>query len=197
MTRLSGALLGLVLSPLSLLVAMAVRVLDGKPVLFSQERAGLDGHPFLLYKFRTMRPGAADEPDSDRITRLGAFLRRTSLDELPELWNVLRGDMKVVGPRPLPTAYTPLYSPSQRRRLEVKPGLTGAVQVRGRNGLAWDEKFALDTWYVEHRSAWLDLRLLIETPLAVARGRGIAHDGHATMPVFTGSDPEDGRTPQA
>lgn len=191
-------MLALALSPVTLAVAFAVRILDGSPVLFGQERAGLQGRPFRLYKFRTMRTGAGGEPDSDRITRLGAFLRRTSLDELPELWNVVRGDMKVVGPRPLPTAYTPLYSPSQARRLEVKPGLTGAVQVRGRNALTWDAKFALDTWYVDHRSPWLDLRLLVETPLAVLRAQGIAHDGHATMPVFTGSsgpEPEAGRTP--
>jgi sugar transferase EpsL len=141
-----------------------------------------------VLKFRTMRAAAtADEPDEDRITVVGRFLRSSSLDELPSLWNVVRGEMALVGPRPLPLAYSPLYTAEQARRLEVKPGLTGLLQVRGRNSLSWEEKFALDTWYVEHRSWKLDLRILVETPLVVLRGSGISHPGHATMPVFMGS----------
>lgn len=177
----------LALAPVLAGVAALIRILDGSPVLFQQERAGRWGHPFVLCKFRTMTPaGSPGEADAERITRLGRMLRRTSLDELPSLWNVLRGEMRLVGPRPLPTGYNSRYSPDQARRLEVKPGLTGAVQVRGRNSLSWDEKFALDTWYVEHRSWRLDARLLLETPLAVVRARGISHLGHATMPVFEG-----------
>jgi lipopolysaccharide/colanic/teichoic acid biosynthesis glycosyltransferase len=134
-----------------------------------------------------MRPPAfPEEPDDDRISRLGQFLRRSSLDELPGLWNVVRGEMNLVGPRPLPVSYTAEYSAAQARRLEVKPGLTGLVQVRGRNALTWDEKFALDTWYVEHRTPLLDVRIVLETPLVVLHGRGVSHGGHATMPEFRG-----------
>lgn len=185
--RLAG-LLGLaVASPALAVLAIIVRAVDGPPVLFRQERAGLGGRPFEVLKFRTMRaPLVPGESDEDRISPVGRFLRSSSLDELPSLWNLVRGDMNLVGPRPLPTAYTTLYSPEQARRLDVKPGLTGLLQVRGRNALSWDEKFALDTWYVEHRSWRLDLRILLETPLAVLRGSGISHPGHATMPVFTG-----------
>jgi lipopolysaccharide/colanic/teichoic acid biosynthesis glycosyltransferase len=176
-----------VLTPLLATVAGLIRLLDGPPILFRQERAGKDGRPFVLYKFRTMRPGGMlGEDDQIRTTRLGRALRAMSIDELPSLWNVVRGDMRLVGPRPLPTVYTALYSPEQARRLEVKPGLTGVVQVRGRNALTWQEKFALDTWYVENRSWRLDVRLLLETPLAVLKARGISHEGHSTMPVFTG-----------
>jgi lipopolysaccharide/colanic/teichoic acid biosynthesis glycosyltransferase len=168
-------------------VALFVRRADGRPLLFVHERAGLDGRPFGLLKFRTMRPPASPgEPDAARITRVGRVLRRSSLDELPELWNVVRGEMNLVGPRPLPVAYTAEYSPAEARRLEVKPGVTGLVQVRGRNALTWEEKFALDTWYVEHRTWRLDLRILLETPLVVLRGGGISHSGHATMPEFKG-----------
>lgn len=187
MSRLAGAAAFVVASPAIALVALAVRFLDGRPVLFEQQRAGLGGETFMLRKFRTMRPPRYDgESDAERITRLGRFLRASSLDELPTLWNVARGEMSLVGPRPLPPAYTPLYNPAQARRLEVKPGLTGLTQVRGRNGLSWEEKFALDTWYVEHRSWRLDLRILAETPLAVLGGRGVSHPGHATMPAFRG-----------
>lgn len=193
--RLLGLLATVALSPLTVLVALAVRILNGKPVLFRQERAGRGGAPFTLYKFRTMRD-EAERPDEERITRFGAFLRRTSLDELPEVWNVARGDMNLVGPRPLPTVYNSRYSVDQARRLQVKPGLTGMVQVRGRNALTWDEKFALDAWYVEHRSWRLDLRLLVETPLAILGARGIAHEGHATMPVFMGSAEASDRPPE-
>jgi sugar transferase EpsL len=187
--RLAGLAAFVAAAPVTGLVALAVRIVDGRPVLFEQERAGQWGRTFSLRKFRTMRPPRYEgEPDAERITRLGRFLRASSLDELPTLWNVARGEMNLVGPRPLPPAYTPLYSPAQARRLEVKPGLTGLTQVRGRNGLSWEEKFALDTWYVEHRSWRLDLRLLAETPLAVIGGRGVSHPGHATMPVFRGKD---------
>ncbi len=183
--RAAGLVLTAVASPVIALVAALVRLFDGSPVIFSQERAGQGGRPFRVLKFRTMRvPGSPDEPDGDRLTRLGSFLRASSLDELPSLWNVARGDMNLVGPRPLPTAYTGSYSPAQARRLEVKPGLTGPVQVRGRNALTWEEKFALDTWYVDNRSWRLDLRLLAQTPLAILSARGISHPGHATMPVF-------------
>ena len=134
-----------------------------------------------------MRPPAfPEEPDAARITRVGHLLRRSSLDELPGLWNVVRGEMNLVGPRPLPVAYTAQYSPAQARRLQVKPGLTGLVQVRGRNALTWDEKFAIDTWYVEHRSWGLDARILLQTPLVVLHGRGISHGEHATMPELKG-----------
>lgn len=179
-------------SPVLALLAVVVRVVEGPPVLFRQERAGQGGRPFRVRKFRTMRASAGpDDTDEDRITRVGSFLRSSSLDELPSLINVVRGEMNLVGPRPLPVAYIALYSPAQARRLEVKPGLTGLLQVRGRNALSWEEKFALDTWYVEHRSWRLDLRILLETPLAVLRGSGISHPGHATMPVF-GGGVEDG-----
>jgi lipopolysaccharide/colanic/teichoic acid biosynthesis glycosyltransferase len=172
-------------------LAAVVRLADGSPVLFRQERAGRGGHALRVVKFRTMRAAVtAGEPDEDRITAIGRFLRSSSLDELPSLWNVVRGEMALVGPRPLPTAYSALYTPDQARRLDVKPGLTGLLQVRGRNALSWEEKFALDTWYVQHRSWKLDLRILAETPLAVLRARGVSHPGHVTMPVFTGSRAE-------
>jgi lipopolysaccharide/colanic/teichoic acid biosynthesis glycosyltransferase len=179
--------LAILLAPVLAVIAVLVRLADGRPLLFVHQRAGLDGRPFGLLKFRTMRPpGSPGEPDAARITRVGRLLRRSSLDELPELWNVVRGEMNLVGPRPLPVAYTAEYSPTEARRLEVKPGLTGLVQVRGRNALTWDEKFALDTWYVEHRTWALDVRILLQTPLVVLHGRGVSHDGHATMPEFKG-----------
>jgi lipopolysaccharide/colanic/teichoic acid biosynthesis glycosyltransferase len=189
--RAAAVCMALVLAPLLAVVSVLLRLADGRPLLFVHQRAGLGGRPFGLLKFRTMRPPAfPEEPDAARITTVGRFLRRSSLDELPGLWNVVRGEMNLVGPRPLPVAYTSQYSPAQGRRLEVKPGLTGLVQVRGRNALTWDEKFALDTWYVEHRSARLDLHILVETPLVVLRGRGISHGEHATMPVFKGQNDE-------
>jgi lipopolysaccharide/colanic/teichoic acid biosynthesis glycosyltransferase len=187
LNRVSGLCLAIVLLPIAALVALMVRVADGRHVLFVHERAGLHGQPFGLMKFRTMRPPTyPGEPDADRISQVGSLLRRSSLDELPGLWNVVRGEMNLVGPRPLPVSYTAEYSPAQAKRLEVKPGLTGLVQVRGRNSLSWDEKFALDSWYVEHRTTSLDFRILLETPLVVVRGRGVSHDGHATMPEFKG-----------
>jgi sugar transferase EpsL len=191
--RLVGTVAFALASPLLAVLAAVVRVRDGSPVLFRQERAGQGGRPFRVLKFRTMRAAAsADETDDDRITATGRFLRSTSLDEIPSLWNVVKGEMALVGPRPLPLAYSALYTPDQARRLEVKPGLTGWLQIRGRNSLSWNEKFALDTWYVEHRSWKLDVRILLETPLAVVRGTGISHPGHATMPIFEGSPRSDG-----
>lgn len=188
MNRLAGAVGLVVASPVLALISLLIRLSDGSPVLFRQERAGRGGAPFGLVKFRTMRPvRSSEDTDEKRMTAVGRFLRASSLDELPSLWNVLRGEMNIVGPRPLPTAYTPLYSPEQARRLEVKPGLTGLLQVRGRNSLSWEDKFALDTWYVENRTWQLDIRILVETPRAILGGRGVTHPGHVTMPVFTGS----------
>ncbi len=179
------------LSPALAAVAALIRALTGPPVLFRQRRAGLHGRAFTLYKFRTMS-GELDSdgnllPDAERLTRLGRCLRATSLDELPQLWNVLIGKMRLVGPRPLFADYLPLYTPFQRRRLEVKPGLTGWAQIRGRNALSWEEKFSLDVWYVDHASFWLDCRILAETVWQVLARRGTSHPGQATMPRFMGS----------
>lgn len=180
-----------VLSPLLVLVAVLVRLNLGAPVLFSQVRPGLCGVPFRMYKFRSMTsetgPDGVLLPDGMRLRRFGRFLRRTSLDELPELWNVLRGDMSLVGPRPLLMEYLPLYSPRQARRHEVRPGITGWAQVNGRNALSWDEKFEHDVWYVENRSLLLDMRILLKTLVSVVRRDGISNEGHATMPPFSGS----------
>jgi len=170
--------------PVLAVVALAVRVCMGCPVLFSQERAGLKGRPFQLVKFRTMREGL--EPDAERLTRFGRFLRTSSLDELPELWNVLRGEMSLVGPRPLPVRYLPRYTPEQNRRHEVLPGMTGWAQVHGRNALEWERKFRYDVDYVDSHSLWLDLRILAMTLLQVIVPRGISHEGEATMGEFTG-----------
>lgn len=183
---------GLVLlSPVLLAVALAVRLTLGPGVLFCQERPGLHGRPFFILKFRTMLPG--DGPDAERLTAFGRFLRSTSLDELPELFNVLAGEMSLVGPRPLLMQYLPRYTPSQARRHEVLPGITGWAQVNGRNALTWEEKFALDVWYVDHRSLALDLAILWRTLLAVLLRQGISAAGEATMPEFMGSSPETGR----
>lgn len=185
----AGALI--VLSPLMVCLALLIRVKLGAPVLFSQVRPGLNTGPFRMYKFRSMT-NARDAhgsllPDAERLTPFGKFLRASSLDELPELFNILRGDMSLVGPRPLLMEYLPLYSARQARRHEVRPGLTGWAQVNGRNALSWDEKFELDVWYVENRSFALDLKILWLTLLTVIRRKGISSDGHATMPPFTGS----------
>jgi sugar transferase EpsL len=179
-----------VLSPVLLGTALAVRMRMGSPVLFRQTRPGLHGRPFTMYKFRTMR-GERDArgellSDAERLTPLGRFLRASSLDELPELINVLRGDMSLVGPRPLLMEYLPLYTPEQARRHEVRPGITGWAQVNGRNAISWDEKFRLDVWYVEHAGIGLDLRILLRTVLGVLRRACISHGGEATMPRFTG-----------
>ena len=171
-------------------IAIAVRVSLGSPVLFCQGRPGRDEVPFTLCKFRTMRdprPGEdALATDAERLTGLGRWLRRTSLDELPTLWNVLRGDLSLVGPRPLLMTYLPRYSTEQRRRHEVKPGLTGLAQVEGRNDLTWEEQFSLDVWYVDHRSFSLDLRILGRTLRAVVSGSGVSQQGRATRDEFLG-----------
>ena len=188
MKRFLDLLLVLLTAPLWLLAlagtALAVWLALGRPVFFRQERAGLQGRPFAMIKFRTMRTGAGS--DEERLTPFGRRLRATSLDELPELLHVLRGEMSLVGPRPLPVRYLPRYTSEQMRRHETRPGLTGWAQVHGRNALTWEKKFRLDVWYVEHRSLWLDLRILALTLWQVARGRGVAAEGHATMPEFTG-----------
>jgi lipopolysaccharide/colanic/teichoic acid biosynthesis glycosyltransferase len=186
-----GLLLALAL-PLLLLGGLVRRKL-GSPVLFRQVRPGLHGQPFMMVKFRTMTDerGADGEllPDAQRLTAFGRFLRATSLDELPELWNVLCGEMSLVGPRPLLMEYLPLYSPEQARRHEVRPGITGWAQVNGRNALSWEERFKLDVWYVDHRSLWLDLRILWLTVRKVVVREGISAQGEATMPRFTGNKP--------
>lgn len=182
-----GAILAL---PLLVATAVAVRLRMGSPVLFRQERAGQDGRPFMLVKFRTMttRAGTSFDPQDDaaRLTPFGARLRSTSLDELPQLWNVLTGDMALVGPRPLPVAYVLRYTPRQRRRLLVRPGITGLAQVSGRNDLPWEDKFDLDADYVAHRSVRADLAILGRTAAAVVRRDGIGFDGQATMSEFRG-----------
>jgi sugar transferase EpsL len=177
--------------PLLLGLCLLVRVRLGGPVLFRQQRPGLQGKPFQLLKFRTMTEARDSRgellPDADRLTSFGQWLRRTSLDELPELWNVLRGEMSLVGPRPLLLEYLPLYSPEQARRHEVLPGITGWAQVNGRNAIAWSEKLALDVWYVDHRSGWLDIKILWMTVAKVFRGEGVTQPGHATQEKFRGS----------
>jgi lipopolysaccharide/colanic/teichoic acid biosynthesis glycosyltransferase len=169
-------------------VAVAVRLRLGRPVLFRQQRVGQHDVPFEVVKFRTMRDALDGRgrplPDEERLTSLGRWLRATSLDELPELWNVLRGDMSLVGPRPLPVAYLPRYTERERRRHEVRPGITGWAQVNGRNLVDWDDRLELDVWYVEHRSLALDLRILWRTARAVVRREGISAEGHATMQVL-------------
>ena len=183
----AGLALALLAIPLGIL-AVAVRVRIGAPVLFIQVRPGRHGQPFRLYKLRTMRDDTDQEgrllPDEARLTHLGRFLRSTSLDELPELWNVLRGDMSLVGPRPLLMEYLPHYSATQSRRHEVRPGLTGLAQVEGRNDIAWEERLRLDVWYVDHRSMWLDFKIVIRTLMQVLKRSGVSHPGHATMPHF-------------
>jgi len=180
-----------VLAPAFFALAVAIRLRMGGPVLFRQTRIGRDDRGFQIAKFRTMtdaRDSAGNlMPDEDRLTALGRLIRRTSLDELPQLWNVLKGDMSLVGPRPLLPQYLPRYTALQRRRHEVKPGITGWAQVNGRNALTWEQKFELDVWYVDHAGFWLDIRILLLTLLQVTRHSGISQDGHATMPEFMGS----------
>jgi lipopolysaccharide/colanic/teichoic acid biosynthesis glycosyltransferase len=190
-----GALLGLgILGVPMLFIALLVRIKLGSPVIFRQVRPGLYGKPFVLYKFRTMTEARDEQgnllPDELRLTPLGRFLRSTSLDELPELFNVLKGDMSLVGPRPLLMDYLDRYTPEQARRHETKPGITGWVQVNGRNALTWEEKFKLDVWYVDNWSLWLDVKILFMTVLKVLKREGINADGHATMPEFLGSRSE-------
>jgi len=174
----------LLLSPVLAGVAALVRVRLGSPLFFVQERPGLHCKPFRLVKFRTMRSGTGT--DAVRLTGLGRFLRRHSIDELPELWNVLKGDMSLVGPRPLLMEYLDRYTPEQLRRHEVKPGITGWAQVNGRNEITWEQKFAFDVWYVDHQSSWLDLKILVLTPWKVLRREGITQQGHATAGEFKG-----------
>lgn len=182
-----------VLAPVIALIALAVWRTMGAPVLFRQNRPGLHGRSFEMIKFRTMRPPRPGEPDDDsaRLTGFGRWLRATSLDELPELWNVLRGEMSLVGPRPLLTDYLPLYSPEQARRHDVRPGITGWAQVNGRNAIGWDQKLALDTWYVDNRSFWLDLKIIARTVAKVLKRDGIAGEGVETMTRFEGSSPRE------
>jgi len=184
----------LVTWPVLMAVALALRLRLGKPVLFRQTRPGLHGRPFTLYKFRTMNDVRNEEgnplSDEQRLTSLGRGLRKSSLDELPELWNVLKGDMSLVGPRPLLMEYLPRYTREQFRRHNVKPGITGWAQVNGRNTLSWEEKFALDTWYVDNQSVWLDLRILARTLSHVLHREGISQPGYATAEPFQGSPGE-------
>ncbi len=185
---LSGLLLA---APVMLMVSASVLVLLGRPVIFSQLRPGLHGHLFTIYKFRTMSdkygPDGVPLPDAERLNWFGKSLRKTSLDELPELFNVLRGDMSLVGPRPLLAEYLPLYTSEQARRHNVKPGITGWAQINGRNAISWEEKFDLDIWYVDNRSLVLDIRILWLTVLQVFRGSGVSHADHVTMTKYTGS----------
>ncbi|WP_396199999.1 sugar transferase [Gemmatimonas sp.] len=180
----------LLAAPLLLVVALAVRLNLGSPVLFRQRRPGLHGRPFTMVKFRTMRDAIGRDgrplPDAARLTPFGTLLRATSLDELPELWNVLRGEMSLVGPRPLLMEYLERYTPEQARRHNVRPGVTGWAQVNGRNALSWEERFRLDVWYVEHRSLRLDLHILTRTLTMVLRRTGVSAHGEATMSLFEG-----------
>ena len=179
------------LSPLLIVLEAMVWGNLGTPVLFRQRRPGQHGRPFLLVKFRTMRDAVGPDgkllPDEQRLTRLGRWLRATSLDELPTLWNVLCGEMSLVGPRPLLVEYLDRYTPEQARRHEVKPGITGWAQVNGRNAISWEEKFELDVWYVDHQSLWLDLKILWMTVFRVLKRSGISASEHATMPEFRGT----------
>lgn len=180
-----------VLTPLMAGIAILIRITMGTPVFFRQRRPGLKGQPFTIIKFRTMQHAhsgeLAIERDAQRMTPIGTFLRRCSLDELPELWNVLWGQMSLVGPRPLLMDYLERYTPQQARRMEVRPGITGWAQVHGRNTLSWEEKFKMDLWYVDHQSFWLDMKILGMTLVQVVTRRGISAEGCATMPEFAGS----------
>jgi sugar transferase EpsL len=179
------------LLPLLVLLAVIVRVKLDSPIFFKQVRPGFKGKPFAMIKFRSMVDKRDEEgdllPDAVRLTKFGRFLRSTSLDELPELWNVLKGDMSLVGPRPLLMEYLPLYSPEQARRHEVRPGITGWAQVNGRNAISWEQKFEYDVWYVDNQSLWLDIKILWLTVKKVFVRDGISADGEVTMPKFTGS----------
>ncbi|MFV5404576.1 sugar transferase [Acinetobacter sp. 228] len=185
----------ILLSPLYAFVAYKVRKNLGSPVLFRQVRPGLHGKPFEMIKFRTMKDAVDEQgnplPDSERLTPFGQMLRSTSLDEMPELWNVIKGDMSIVGPRPLLMEYLPLYSPEQAKRHDVRPGMTGHAQVNGRNAIGWEEKFKLDTWYVENQSIWLDFKIMFKTVHKVLAKDDISAEGEATMTRFTGSQNKD------
>jgi lipopolysaccharide/colanic/teichoic acid biosynthesis glycosyltransferase len=190
--RLAAALALVLLSPLLIPLALLVRAKLGNPIFFRQQRPGLRGRPFNILKFRTMTDDRDAQgnllPDAQRLTPFGRWLRSTSLDELPELINIARGDMSIVGPRPLLMRYLPLYTPEQSRRHLVKPGLTGWAQINGRNAISWEERFRLDTWYVDHWSLWLDLKIILLTVIKVVRREGISEQNQATMSEFTGSD---------
>lgn len=181
----------ILLSPLYAFVAYKVKKNLGSPVLFRQVRPGLHGKPFEMIKFRTMKDAVDEQgnplPDSERLTPFGQMLRSTSLDEMPELWNVIKGDMSIVGPRPLLMEYLPLYSPEQAKRHDVRPGMTGQAQVNGRNAIGWEEKFKLDTWYVENQSIWLDFKIMFKTVHKVLAKDDISAEGEATMTKFTGT----------
>ena len=186
------ALFGIILlSPLLLLIAILVRIFHGTPILFKQQRPGYKGIPFFIYKFRTMTNRTAPDgsllPDAERMTRFGHLLRITSLDELPELFNVLRGDLSLVGPRPLLMQYLPLYSDEQMRRHDALPGITGWAQINGRNNISWEEKFKLDLWYVDHWSFWLDIKILWLTFAKVFKREGVSMDGEVTTKYFEGN----------
>ncbi len=186
----------IILAPVYAMIAYKVKKNLGSPVLFRQTRPGLHGRPFEMIKFRTMKDAIDKDgnplPDSERLTDFGKKLRATSLDELPELWNVLKGDMSLVGPRPLLMEYLPLYNVEQAKRHNVRPGITGYAQVNGRNTIGWEEKFKLDTWYVEHQSFWLDIKILLQTVKKVIIKDGISAEGEATMSKFTGSKEREG-----
>ena len=193
---LVAGLMVVLLSPLIVAVALLLRIKLGRPVLFRQTRPGLAGKPFEMIKFRTMRDAVGADgiplPDAARMTPLGRFLRSTSLDELPELWNVVRGEMSLVGPRPLLMEYLPLYSAEQFRRHEVRPGITGWAQVNGRNAVGWEERFKMDVWYVDNGTFWLDLKILFMTIRKVLVREGISAHGEATMTRFSGNKVEGG-----
>jgi len=184
----------LLISPVLLILALLVWRAHGRPLLFRQKRPGYRGRPFYIYKFRTMTNARDAQgallPDAERLTRLGRVLRATSLDELPETFNVLRGEMSLVGPRPLLTQYLERYSPEQARRHDVLPGITGWAQVNGRNALTWEDKFRLDVWYVDHWSFWLDIKILALTLWKVVKREGISQPGHATAEEFMGTQPK-------
>jgi lipopolysaccharide/colanic/teichoic acid biosynthesis glycosyltransferase len=180
-----------VILPLLLVISLLVWIFLGTPVLFLQQRPGYKGRPFIPYKFRTMTNRTGPDgnllPDAERLTPFGRFLRSTSLDDLPQLWNVLRGEMSLVGPRPLLMRYLERYSPEQMRRHDVLPGITGWAQVNGRNAISWDEKFLLDVWYVDHRSFWLDIKILFMTAWKVFKREGVSQPGHVTAEEFKGN----------
>lgn len=190
----------ILLSPLYFYVAHKVKKNLGSPVLFRQVRPGLHGKPFEMIKFRTMKDAVDEQgnplPDSERLTPFGQMLRSTSLDEMPELWNVIKGDMSIVGPRPLLMEYLPLYNKEQAKRHDVRPGMTGHAQVNGRNAISWEEKFKLDTWYVENQSIWLDFKIMLKTVKKVIAKDDINEAGEATMTKFTGSASDNQNEPQ-
>jgi sugar transferase EpsL len=199
---LAFALFGLVVAwPLLLVLAVLVWLYHGRPILFRQQRPGLRGRPFVLLKFRTMTDERDAQgnllPDAQRLTSFGRFLRSASLDELPELWNILRGDISLVGPRPLLMQYLDRYTPEQARRHDVRPGITGWAQINGRNALDWEQRFVLDVWYVDHVSFWLDMKIIALTVWKVVSRDGISQPGHATMQEFEGSDSRAGSPPRS